>query len=74
MDGAVLSSWSEGPVKRSILDFVASVADPGDSYVAPAERVACSDNYGTLSVEKPLPPHLDFIFGAWKDGPISRRR
>jgi phosphoserine phosphatase len=67
MDTAVLSSWNDGPVKRAILDFVALVTDPGDSYVAPAERVACFDNDGTLCVEKPLPPQLDFIFGAWKD-------
>ncbi|MGB7979954.1 MAG: HAD family hydrolase [Candidatus Nanopelagicales bacterium] len=28
--------------------------------------MACFDNDGTLCVEKPLPPQLDFIFGAWQ--------
>ena len=52
-----LTSWRDGPAKRAILEFVASVADR-----VPAEdRVAVFDNDGTLWCEKPMPIQLDFI-------------
>jgi phosphoglycolate phosphatase-like HAD superfamily hydrolase len=57
-----LPSWNETPTKRSIRDFVASVAEEnGPSYVPPAERVAVFDNDGTLWCEKPMYIQLDHI-------------
>src|SRR5215207_3721980 len=52
-----LATWRDGPAKRSILKFVASVADQ----VPPEDRVAVFDNDGTLWCEKPMPIQLDFI-------------
>ena len=50
-----LPSWNDGPVKRSILDFVAAVTREGaDSFVPVPERVAVFDHDGTLVCEKPL--------------------
>jgi phosphoglycolate phosphatase-like HAD superfamily hydrolase len=49
-----LPSWNEGPAKRRILQFVASVTDAaGLSYVPPADRIAAFDNDGTLWCEQP---------------------
>ncbi|MGR9106278.1 MAG: HAD family hydrolase [Gammaproteobacteria bacterium] len=49
-----LSSWTDGPGKRAILDFVHQVtALESPDYVAPAERIAVFDNDGTLWSEKP---------------------
>jgi phosphoglycolate phosphatase-like HAD superfamily hydrolase len=55
-DGA-LSSWSDGPARTAILDFVARARDE----VPVAERVAVFDNDGTLWCEQPLPIQADFI-------------
>src|SRR5215207_1509778 len=52
-----LESWRDGPAKRAILEFVASVADR----VPVQDRVAVFDNDGTLWCEKPMPIQLDFI-------------
>ena len=50
-----LPSWSDGPTKRAILEFVAAVATPGSKdFVPVAERVAVFDNDGTLVCEKPI--------------------
>lgn len=50
-----LPSWAEGPSKRSVLDFVRSVVEPGGPGFAPVdERIATFDNDGTLWVEQPL--------------------
>jgi phosphoglycolate phosphatase-like HAD superfamily hydrolase len=50
-----LPSWNHGPVKQSILDFVAAVTkEGGPDYVKPAERIATIDNDGTLWVEQPI--------------------
>ncbi|MEM6482929.1 MAG: HAD family hydrolase [Pseudomonadota bacterium] len=50
-----LPSWSDTSAKAAIIDFVASVTDPGsESYVTPAERIAVFDNDGTLWAEQPL--------------------
>lgn len=50
-----LSSWSDTPTRRSVIDFVQRVTDPAsESYVAPRDRVAVFDNDGTLWCEKPL--------------------
>jgi len=59
-----LPSWNPGPAKESILKFVADVTDPASpSYVPPAERIAVTDNDGTLWTEKPIPSQAAFLFG-----------
>ena len=58
-----LPSWNPGPAKESILKFVADVTDPASpSYVPPAERIAVTDNDGTLWTEKPVPSQAAFAF------------
>ena len=61
-----LTSWTDGPARTAILEFVRSVTEPGHSFVAPAERLATFDNDGTLWCEKPLYPQADFVFRRWK--------
>lgn len=49
-----LPSWSDGPKKRAILEFVKAVTTKGSpDFVPVAERVATFDNDGTLWCEKP---------------------
>ena len=43
------------------------MTEPGDSFVAPPERLATFDNDGTLWCEKPLYPQADFVFRRWKE-------
>jgi phosphoglycolate phosphatase-like HAD superfamily hydrolase len=62
----LLPSWAEGTAKSAILEFTASVTEPGASYVPPAERIATFDNDGTLWCEKPQYVQADFIFRRWK--------
>lgn len=52
-----LLSWSEGPTKSAIVDFVGRVT----TEVPPEERVAVFDNDGTLWCEKPAYIQLDFL-------------
>jgi phosphoglycolate phosphatase-like HAD superfamily hydrolase len=54
---STLESWSDGPARQAIVDFVAQARDQ----VPPAERVAVFDNDGTLWCEQPLPIQADFI-------------
>lgn len=50
-----LPSWNDGPVKRSILDFIArTTALGGPEFVPVPERIACFDNDGTLWTEQPV--------------------
>lgn len=50
-----LPSWNDGPSKRAILDFVATVTREGSpGFVPVAERVAVFDHDGTLVCEKPI--------------------
>ncbi len=50
-----LPSWNDGPNKRAILDFVASVTTPGSvNFVPQEERIATFDNDGTLWSEQPM--------------------
>jgi phosphoserine phosphatase len=57
-----LPSWREGPRKRALLNFVATVTREGSAgFVPPAERIAVFDNDGTLWVEQPAYPQLFFI-------------
>ncbi len=50
-----LPSWNEGSAKRSIIDFVNRVTQPGSpDFVVPEQRIATFDNDGTLWSEQPL--------------------
>ncbi len=62
-----LTSWTDGPAKQAILDFVASATQAGPGFVPVAGRVASFDNDGTLWVEQPLPPQFDFQFRKWAE-------
>jgi phosphoglycolate phosphatase-like HAD superfamily hydrolase len=56
-----LSSWNDGPAKRSIVAFVERVTRTGSPDFVPApERIATFDNDGTLWCEQPLPVQLYF--------------
>jgi len=64
---AELASWTDGPTKSTILDFVGRVTNPGPDYVAPEERIAVFDNDGTLWCEKPMYIQLDFLLRRFKE-------
>ena len=50
-----LPSWNDGKAKKSIIEFVATVAEKGSpDFVPPAERIAVFDNDGTLWAEQPI--------------------
>ena len=50
-----LPSWTDGPARRAILDFVAATTkEAGPDFVPAPERVAVFDNDGTLWCEQPL--------------------
>lgn len=49
-----LPSWTNGPAKQQIVEFVASVTDSaGSNFVPVKQRIATFDNDGTLWSEKP---------------------
>ena len=53
--GDPLPSWNEGAAKRSIMDFVTRVTQPGSpDFVVPEQRIATFDNDGTLWSEQPM--------------------
>lgn len=53
--GDTLPSWNDGPVRRSILDFVVRTTTAGGAdWVPVPERIACFDNDGTLWTEQPI--------------------
>jgi phosphoglycolate phosphatase-like HAD superfamily hydrolase len=59
---AELQSWTDGPTKSAIVDFVGRVAtDGGPDYAEPQARIAVFDNDGTLWCEKPMYIQLDFL-------------
>jgi phosphoserine phosphatase len=58
---ADLDTWTDGPTKSAIVDFVGRVTADGVDYVAPEARIAVFDNDGTLWCEKPMYIQLDFI-------------
>ncbi len=61
-DAGVLASWSDGPARQSIMDFVKKVTTEGSpDFVAEPDRIAVFDNDGTLWVEQPLPVQLYFL-------------
>lgn len=56
-----LPSWNDGPVKRSILDFIARTTTPGGpDWIPVPERIACFDNDGTLWTEQPIYVQIAF--------------
>ena len=56
-----LPSWTNGPTKNAIIDFVTRVTTQGSKeFVPPAERIATFDNDGTLWCEKPFYSQLAF--------------
>jgi len=56
-----LPSWNDGPVKQSLLDFVARTTTMGSrDWVPVPERIACFDNDGTLWTEQPI--YFQFAF------------
>jgi FMN phosphatase YigB (HAD superfamily) len=62
-----LPSWNEGQAKRSIVEFVAKVTQPGGKdFVPVSERITTFDNDGTLWPEHPLPFQLAFIIDELK--------
>jgi len=58
-----LPSWTDGPAKEAIVEFVAKVTTPGSpDFVPVSERIATFDNDGTLWCEQPLPVQAYFAF------------
>ena len=56
-----LPSWNDGPVKKSIVEFVEKVTNPVSADFVPApERIAVFDNAGTLWCEQPTPVQFYF--------------
>lgn len=56
-----LPSWNDGPVKKSIIDFIKHTTKAGDTEFIPTEqRILVSDNDGTLWTEQPL--YTEFLF------------
>jgi phosphoserine phosphatase len=58
-----LPSWSEGPARTALVEFVEADTDEGGpDFVPPAERIATFDNDGTLWVEFPLYTQAFFAY------------
>src|SRR5262245_46501215 len=50
-----LPSWSDGPAKKAIIEFVKATTTKGSrQFVPPGERIATFDQDGTLWVEHPM--------------------
>lgn len=63
-----LPSWNDGPAKTAIKDFVRATTDKSSkSYVQPEDRIATSDQDGTLWVEHPLYGQFMFCFDRVSD-------
>jgi phosphoglycolate phosphatase-like HAD superfamily hydrolase len=68
MSAAELASWTDGPTRSAIVDFVGRVTtEGGPDYVEPHARVAVFDNDGTLWCEKPMYIQLDFLLRRFKE-------
>src|SRR6185312_13798414 len=62
-----LSSWNEGKVKNSIIDFVTRVTKEGGADFIPLDdRIATFDNDGTLWAEQPVVQELFMFYRAKK--------
>ncbi len=71
---AELDSWTDGPTKSAIVDFVGRVTDRRwPDFVEPEARVAVFDNDGTLWCEKPMYIQLDFIVRRLAEKAAGRR-
>src|SRR5450432_1754871 len=58
-----LPSWSEGPAKQAIVEFVQKTTDTSSPQFVPVEqRIATFDQDGTLWVEQPLYAQMIFAF------------
>ena len=58
-----LPSWTDGPSRKRIMDFVAATTNEGSTdFVAPADRIAVFDNDGTLWCENPIYFQAAFAF------------
>lgn len=55
----ILPSWRPGTVRDSVVTFLDAVTE-----VAPADRLVCFDNDGTLWAERPTYVQLDFFLDA----------
>jgi phosphoserine phosphatase len=56
-----LPSWNDGPVKRSLVEFVQTVTDRANPrFLRPELRIATFDNDGTLWSEQPI--YFQFAF------------
>jgi hypothetical protein len=63
-----LPSWTKGPTKSAIIQFVRSVTTKGSKhYVPPEERIATFDNDGTLWVEQPIYTQVTFMVDRVKE-------
>src|SRR3712207_1545340 len=63
MADQLLPSWSDGPSRQAILDFVSRVTmEGGPDFVPVPERIATFDNDGTLWCEQPLQNQFFFTF------------
>ena len=63
-----LSSWNDGPAKKSITEFVERVTKEGSpDFVPPEERIATFDNDGTLWCEQPMYFQLLFALDRVKE-------
>ena len=56
-----LASWSDGPTKATLLDFIARVTKERTAdFVPPEKRIATFDNDGTLWPEQPM--YIQYVF------------
>jgi phosphoserine phosphatase len=63
-----LPSWTDGPTKSAIIQFVQSVTEKGGkNYVPREERIATFDNDGTLWSEQPMYFQLIFALDRVKE-------
>lgn len=57
-----LASWTDGPTKKAVTEFVKEVTrEGGPKFVPKGERVAVFDNDGTLWVEQPVYTQLRYV-------------
>lgn len=50
-----LPSWTDGPVKQAVVEFVTAATTEGSpGWIAPTDRIATFDNDGTLWAEQPM--------------------
>jgi phosphoglycolate phosphatase-like HAD superfamily hydrolase len=63
-----LPSWSEGPARQAIVDFVRQTTDSASPQFVPADRrIATFDQDGTLWVEQPMYAQVMFALDRVKD-------